>query len=311
MNANEIYSRFLPDGLLEPAAVDLLPLNENPGQVVQADTGLGTTYERWALNRLLVDLHQRLGFESVLEAPSDGMTGISGINSLVLGRRGVNVTLQLPDPQKIHFARKVWEHHAPEAAVTFLNSEKEPRLPFEDGQFELVWNFNVMPRVPEPGVLIQEMMRVSRQRLLVCVPNKSNYAFWLHRLHHRVARDPWDHGRLHWMSPGPWINLLSSRGLQVQEVHWLDCPWWPDIVDPGQMLQDFFPFMRKLAEKARPGNRLRWNYRELPYYDTETHSELHRQMERLAFFENTPLKWLKQRFAHHVCILASKGPDRV
>jgi hypothetical protein len=68
--------------------------------VVRADTGLGTAYERWALNRLLGRFHSRYQFHNLLEAPGDGMTGISGLNSLVLGLKGVEVSLLLPGERK-------------------------------------------------------------------------------------------------------------------------------------------------------------------------------------------------------------------
>jgi hypothetical protein len=118
--------------------------------VVQADTGLGTTYERWALNRLLLRLQREFGFESVLEGPGDGMTGISGINSLVLGLRGLPVAILLPHFGKISFAKKVWDYHAPDAAVKFLDYYDGSKLPFPNRAYNLVWNFNLMAHEEKP-----------------------------------------------------------------------------------------------------------------------------------------------------------------
>jgi hypothetical protein len=275
--------------------------------VVQADTGMGTTYERWALNRLLVRLHHQLGFRNALEAPEDGMTGISGINSLILGLRKVEITLLLSDPDRAGFARKVWGHHAPGSGVKILNGWDENRLPFVNGQFEFVWNFNVMTRLADPLSLLNEMCRVSSRYIFICVPNRYNYAFWLHRLHHRVAKEPWDHGRVDRMEPAPWQKIFSDLGLQIQDIHWLDCPWWPDIVNPSQLIKDFFPFLKNLAARTRPESRYCWFYNELPYYQPVLHPEVHQRMARLAFFENTPVVPLKRLFAHHVAILARKG----
>jgi SAM-dependent methyltransferase len=275
-------------------------------EVVHADTGLGTTYERWALNRFLLRLHDQYHFQSVLEAPGDGMTGISGINSLILGLHGAAVTTMLPYREKAEFARKVWAYHAPSANYEVREDYVEYWLPFDDDQFDLVWNFNVMVGQDNPQELLEEMKRVSRRHVLVCIPNRSNYAFWLHRLHHRVSKEPWDHGKITLMQPQPWRRMFTELDMNVEEICWLDCPLWPDIIDPAQMIKDFFPFLKNLAERASYKNRFSWNYDELPYYKPLEFYDIHQRMAKLAYFENSRLPWLKKKFAHHVCILAGK-----
>jgi hypothetical protein len=271
---------------------------------------MGTTYERWALDRWLRRYLAENPVSSDLEGPQDGMTGINGLNSLTFGRGGAEVTLMLPHAGRAAFAHEVWARHAPQARVELLvaGDEETPvsKLPFESGRFDLVWNFNVMTRAADAPALLAEMARVSRRWVLVFVPSRLNYAFWLHRLHHRVAGEPWDHGRVAWMHPRPWQRMMAGLGLQVVETVWLDCPWWPDIVDFGQLIADFVPPLKGLARRARPENRLRWAAEDLPYYTPEAYPEVHRQMERLAFFENSRFTLLKQRFAHHVGILARK-----
>jgi hypothetical protein len=274
--------------------------------VVHADTGLGTTYERWALNRFLLRLHNQYNLHSVLEGPEDGMTGISGINSLILGLNGVPVTLMLPDKDKARLARKVWAFHAPSADFRIWEDHAEDWLPFGEGEYDLVWNFNVMTRQDNQLALLEDMKRIARRFVLVCVPNRSNYAFPLHRFHHRVSGEPWDHGKIDLMQPRPWQKMFSNLNMQVREICWLDCPWWPDIVDPAEMLRDFFPFLKRFAERARPENRYSWHYDELPYYRPVEFNDVHQRMARLAYFENSRLTWLKRKFAHHVCIFASK-----
>lgn len=275
--------------------------------VVQADTGLGTTYERWALNRLLTRLHAINNIRTVLEAPGDGMTGISGINSLILGLRGARVSLLLPGVEHAELAKKVWAYHAPEASLNVYDAWDGERLPFRRGIFDLAWNFNVMTRHPDPLALLYEMARVSRKYVLICLPNRFNYAFWLHRLHHRVAGQPWDHGSIDLMQSKPWLQMMRETGLHVRRIYWLDCPWWPDIVDPTEMIKDFFPFVKRFAGRARSENRYCWHYKELPYYRPATYSDVHQRMARLAYFENSSRTWLKRRFAHHIAIFAEKG----
>jgi SAM-dependent methyltransferase len=289
----------MPPVTLESPAVE--------APITRVDTGLGTTYERWAVNRLLSRLVTELDVHSLVEGPDDGMCGIAGLNSLVAGLQGVRVSLVLPSPERAAYARTVWAHHAPEAQLEISEEWDGHCLPFEDGAFDLAWNFNIMTRPEDPQSLLNEMARVSRKYVLIFVPNHMNYAFWLHRLHHWVANQPWDHGRIDLMHADPWHNLFAKAGIQVKQTFHVDCPWWPDIVDAGQLIRDFFPFLKGLARRASPANRYRWTPEELPYYQPEAHAEVHARMSRLGFFENTRATWLKQRFAHHVGVLGVKN----
>jgi SAM-dependent methyltransferase len=271
--------------------------------ITLADTGLGTTYERWALNRVLQHIQQVCQIQSVLEGPGDGMTGIAGINSIVLGRQGIRVTLHLMDSSQAAYAEKVWTIHAPQASLEIVIG---PNIRFPDWSYDLVWNFNILPCASDPGMLLAEMARVSRRYVFFCVSNAGNYSFWLHRLHHRVAKQRWDHGDIAWMRPAPWLALLADKGLRLCEVFYLDCPWWPDIVNPAELIMDFFPFLKRAPQKAVPENRMKWEPATLPYYDPERYPEIHQKLQRLAFFEDNRLPLLKRLFGHHFGILAEK-----
>lgn len=271
--------------------------------ITLADTGLGTTYERWALNRVLQHIWQTYQIQSLLEGPGDGMTGIAGINSIVLGRQGVHVTLHLPDGSRAAYAARVWKIHAPQASLEIVTN---PGICFPDRSYDLVWNFNVLARASDPGISLAEMARVSRRYVFFCVPNAGNYSFGLHRLHHRVAKQPWDHGDVTWMRPAPWLRLLPDKGLRLCESFYLDCPWWPDIVNPAELIMDFLPFLKHAPQKAAPENRMKWEPETLPYYDPERYPEIHQKMRRLAFFENSRFPFLKRLFGHHFAILAEK-----
>ncbi len=271
--------------------------------ITTADTGLGTTYERWALSRFLETLPP---LAEVLEGPDDGMTGICGLNSLPLGRGGGDVTLWLPErPAEAAFARSVWKRYAPQDALRVDTAPLEFPFPYPDSAFDLVWNFNVMPRLPDPEVALREMARCSRRFVLVFVPNRRNYGFPLHRLHHRVAGEPWEHGDVAWMHPAPWKRLFEQIGLRKVRAFHVDCPWWPDIVNPAELLADFLPPLRHRLRAAEPEQRARWEADSLPYYDPQAYPEIHRRMERLAFFERLPFI-LQIPFAHHIGILGEK-----
>jgi hypothetical protein len=271
-----------------------------------ADRGLGTTFERWALNRFLLRVTEGMQIESVLEGPDDGMTGIDGINSIVLGRRGAQATVMLRGKERAAFSRSIWQRYAPQAPVQFLTEFDGACLPFPDDSFDLVWNFNVMPREADPLQVLAEMKRVARKMVLICVPNRYNYSFWLHRLHHRVASEPWDHGEVGLMQARRWKQHFQSLGFHDIQTDHVDCPWWPDIVDISQLIADFFPFMRSAADKVKPESRYLWQADGLPYYDEDAFAEVHADMGKLAYFEDTPVRFIKRLFAHHTAVWARK-----
>jgi hypothetical protein len=267
------------------------------------DTGLGTTYERWSLNALLDSLRARLEITSVLEGPDDGMTGIAGINSLILARGGAHVTVCLPDAERAAFAHRVWTHYGCEDRVRFV---QPAGWGTDGGPYDLVWSFNVLPRTADPERTLDDMIGASSRFILLFVPNRANYSFWLHRLHHRVADEEWDHGPVPLLSVEPWCDMLRNRGLAVRETMLVDVPWWPDIVDAGKLLADLIPPLAGRFHSASPENRYRWAVNDLPYYDAERYADVHLRMKRLAFIERSRWRWLRTRFAHHVGVLAEK-----
>jgi hypothetical protein len=155
--------------------------------------------------------------------------------------------------------------------------------------------------------VLTEMARVCRTGVLICVPNRYNYSFGLHRLHHRVASDPWDHGDIGLMQSRRWKQYFKQLGFQDIKVDYVDCPWWPDIVDVSELIADFFPFLGSTAEKVKPESRYLWKPDGLPYYDGEAFASVHQAMERLAYFEKTPVKFVKRLFAHHTAVWARKA----
>jgi len=73
------------------------------------DEGLGSSYERIVLNNKLETICKHFNISSVLEAPSFGFTGLSGINSMGLAKDGKKITLLDNDKERIELIEKVWE----------------------------------------------------------------------------------------------------------------------------------------------------------------------------------------------------------
>ena len=293
------------DGPLPQALLSAHHQDRAPSQNMRVDMGLGTTYERFALNRAILQICEAREIRTVMEGPGDGMTGIAGINSLILGQNGVDVTLVLHDHSSALLAQSIWTYYQLQDRVHIILQTNNSALPFDNEQFDLVWNFNVLTGRSKPFSLLAEMSRISREYVFVCLPNRRNYGFGLHQLEHRISRQQWDHGDANLMRPEPWHRHFTKLGLKVLETIWLDCPWWPDIVDVRKMITHFFPFLSKKI--SSPANCYLWRPFDLPYFSEEQFPEVHNLMKRLFFIEDSPFLWVKRRFAHHVGVLAGKS----
>ena len=87
------------------------------------DTGMGTTYERFALNSLLRRISAEREIQSVLEGPCDGMTGIAGLNSLILALDGAQVTVVLESQLAADLALEAWQAVGCDHRVSFFVSQ--------------------------------------------------------------------------------------------------------------------------------------------------------------------------------------------
>jgi hypothetical protein len=267
------------------------------------DIGLGTTYERFALNAWLMQSMGEYPLRTVLEGPGDGMAGILGLNSLVFGRQRIRVVVVLEDMMAIDLARKGWRSQHCLDCVQFLCSPGG-RIPIAADQFDLVWNFNRLPFY-DPRALVVEMVRLSRRYVALVVPNRRNYGFPARRLYHRRTRLPWPHGNTAVMDPGTVRGLLEEAGLRVLEVRWLDVPWWPDILDPTEWFSAMVPGARRLLSHDQRDRYCR-GPEDLPYFDPLAYADLHQRMHRLGWLERVLPALLQVPFAHHFAVLAVK-----
>jgi SAM-dependent methyltransferase len=276
-------------------------------KVVRADTGMGTTYERFSLKRLLGNLMRQYEIRSVLEGPIDGITGIAGINSLTFAKKGARVSVVLPNQETANYARHIWEKEGCRDRGTFFVIGAS-RFDFPDDSFDLVWNFNALPRIDNFIKVVTEMVRVSKRYVLIFVSNRSNYGFWVHRLHHKVAKAEWDHGDIALMDTERIGRILQEKDMRIIQKLFVDIPWWPDVdILMSKLASDLLPFLRPLLKKTQQHDqRYKWDVNNLPYFDKEKYRDLHLKMNRLGFIERTSITPLKALFAHHRGILAEK-----
>lgn len=275
---------------------------------IERDTGLGTTYERIAVARLLEELAGRYAISSVLEGPVDGITGIRGLNSVPFAQRGARVEVVLADREEVELARRIWAGLGLSSAAATIREGRDWLLDGPDAGFDLVWNFNAFPQAPEPDRLLDEMCRASARYVLVFVSNTVNYGFPIHRLHHRAAREPWSHGSVALMDARRIERSLTRRGFRTVERLLVDVPWWPDIDSPiEEIAATFLPFLRGRVQGSRRLERYTWDASNLPYFDPERRRRLEADLEKHFLLERARLCPVRALFAHHRGVLAERG----
>lgn len=269
----------------------------------EKDTGLGTSYERWSLYNLLEKLYFIHDFKTVLEGPADGMSGIKGLNSLILARLNCRVDICLPGEKQIEIAKEICDKYSIHASFTKSDNF---RLPFSDSSCDLVWNFCIA-HILNPEELLEEMIRISKKYVMVIVPNPENYGFILHRINHLITGDPWVHGNIEYMHIRKWSRLIKKKGLRIIDRFLVDIPFWPDIDKPPEtIIGDFLPFLKNWLNKKATERYDTTGYSadNLPYFGKN--EEFERLMEKLSFIERNFPGFIKILFAHHNGILAGK-----
>ena len=107
------------------------------------DEGLGTTYERFILHNYFSSLKDCYNIQTVLEAPSFGMTGVSGINSLWWASQGAKVTIVDQSTTRLAAIEKAWQETGLPAEFVF-QPPNSAELPFADGAFDLAFSNSVI-----------------------------------------------------------------------------------------------------------------------------------------------------------------------
>jgi hypothetical protein len=139
---------------------------------------------------------------------------------------GAKVTVILQNEREVETARRAWNELGLSSQVTFHPSG---RLPDDNERFDLVWNFNAIPRIEEPSFMVDRMLELSSKHVLLFASNRLNYGFPVHRLHHMVAGEDWYHGDVTYMSTRSLEKLVRQSGGRVIRSLIVDIPWWPDI----------------------------------------------------------------------------------
>lgn len=256
----------------------------------EPDEGMGSSYERIVLNRLLLRLHSQRDYHSALEAPCFGFTGITGINLVALAQKDVMVYLEDHDEERIELIRQSWKELSPNMQI-MQNKSGYAELDFPDCSIDLVFNFSALWFVKDLRSFVKEVCRIAKKDVVICLPNRDGLGFKDQLKGY--SKELYPHLLPAHINPHSLIWLMRKQGWNLVENDYIDCPPWPDI---GMNKEDFLEDKLgiRLPQPAEPKEKLSI----LPYYRGED-DDFERRMMRLFPFEKNMPQWFKRVWAHH------------
>jgi len=271
--------------------------------------GLGSSYERIVLNLKLMEICQRFGISSVIETPSFGFTGLSGINSMQMAIDGKAVTLEDHDFQRIELIRKTWSELKYPLNIN-LNTDYS-KLPYPDDGFDLAWNFSALWFVKDLSQFLSELSRITKSAILICVPNTDGFGYKMQMKQISPKQRQMIHPEN--IKPERIIGNMIKLKWSLCEFEYIDCPPWFDIgTSKEEFLARLLPWKKK-AENSDPNvlsKQALQPQRKQPVSILNLYNgsnpEFSGQMLRYSWFEKTAPNWIKKYWAHHRYLLFCK-----
>ena len=254
------------------------------------EEGLGSSYERVVINIFLMKLVKHFSIKSVLETPSFGFTGVSGINSMDFAKNGCNVTILDNDKDRVSLIKKVWEDTNLSAEIRFVPDFQ--KLNFDDNNFDFSWNFSAMWFVKDLPEFLSELTRVTKKVIAIFVPNTNGLGY---RFQKYSSDDEFDTIiNEENINPERIKAVMSLNGWKLFNEDFIDCPPWPDIGMPKEKFASMFGI--KLPEKK--GSKEKKPLTILDYFRGED-PDFYSKMLRYSFVEKYALNIFKSVWSHH------------
>lgn len=266
---------------------------ENPHE------GLGSSYERVILNKLLLSIRKSYNVRNVLEAPVFGFTGLTGLNSLALYKAGCELTLL--DHDKLRVQNISVLMHDLSADVNVRHTVLYNHLDLPDAAFDLCWNFSALWFVNDLEAFLGELVRVAVKAILICVPNQTGLGYKWQKANSEVPQGLVFHEE--YIEPELIVSKL--RKLKWMLVNWdyIDCPPWPDI---GMSKEKFLGrYLKKLKIITEPDTEPK-HVSIVDYYKGKDPSFPDRML-KFDFLEKYAPRGFKKYWCHHRWMLFEPG----
>lgn len=261
--------------------------------------GLGLVYERFILNDFLEGLRQRVGVQTVLEAPIYGMAGVSGINSIPLAQAGCHVTLVDDTEDRAGQVRRIWGELGLAPEMALVSPDRWSALPFPNDSFDLTWNWAALWYLPDAAGLLRELARLSRRLVFVAMPNTLQVGYWMRKW--LLDRNFFPTVDERWVNIRLVRRTLEGAGVKIIATGVLDVPPWPDTVMPAnEVLRRLGIRSRKLEQQFTGES---WTWSTMAYYLGQQ-PDLQERVLKYAWLDHARLPWqVKAVWAHHRWLL--------
>jgi len=261
------------------------------------DEGLGTTYERIILHAYFQKIREEYQIQSVIEVPCYGMTGMTGINSIWWSLKGAEVTVVDVNEQRSEIIRKLWKEAGKEATIVLARGVQLLEG-CGDKCFDMSWNFAALWHGSNLDTLIEEMSRVTRKVIFICVPNRESVGYWFRLSSIKKKGLNQDNIR-----PRAIRRALKQHNWVLAEEGYFDVPPWPDIAMKKEELFEKIG-LNWLAKRYERNETERLCI--LDYYNG-SNKNLEHEMMKYSFLEDLP-KFMKRLWAHHRYFIFTKNP---
>lgn len=254
--------------------------------------GLGSSYERVILNGMLFHFAKTYNVKSIIETPSFGFTGISGINLMGLAKAGFEVSIEDHDAARLTKVKQLWQGLGIPLSIKFNNGYSV--LDYPTNSFDMGYNFSAMWFVRDIERFIGELTRIVSKLIIICVPNRNGigYKMQIKDYNPKAYPDLLPEN----INAEAIVQLMSRHGWQMIKKSYIDCPPWPDI----GMNKELF-IKRLLHMKARDTKEILTPINPisiLPYYKG-IDSSFETRMMRYSFIEAIAPVIFKKYWAHH------------
>jgi nucleoside-diphosphate-sugar epimerase len=283
-----------------------------------ADEGLGTVYERFALQKVLESAMAQTGSTSVLHAPLFGMLGVPGLDAVFLAREGTRVGLLDFDDERFDAVRKLWDGYGLTPEIHRMDGADPTTWPEKlPASYDLVFSFAALWWFKDPWAVVAAQARWANKAVLVCVPNRNVFMKLRSLVWHRdqfkteLNEEALDTEALKAAAKG--------MGLKAIDTGLFDIPPFPDTSVPLAK-----GIRRILGSRAEGGkdedgpaitnNAAAWRWSILPYLDGDDPG-LAERVEKFTILERHLPAPIAPHLAHHRFVLFvpenQTGPVRV
>lgn len=267
--------------------------------VEEPNEGLGSSYERIVLNKKLDEIITAYNCKSLLEVPSFGFTGLSGINSMGVALNGINVTIIDNDQKRLKLIKSVWDKCQIKAKILYHPNFQ--KLDFPDDSFDMSWNFSALWFVENLENFLNELTRVTKKIIFLCVPNRSGFGYLSQK--YISGSDLRKYLHEDYIIPKNIIPIMKKFNWRLTDKNYIDCPPWPDIgMDKRDFLKIFHLDFLLNLKKAKTEEKLCI----LSYYCNRDPNFADKMMNHFLVEKIAP-KFIKFFWAHHRYLLFVKN----